>query len=55
MQPEYQRYVDNIDRLNTLITQLATTPPGVDPSLSGRFDFNSMLGSLEDIFTKPEM
>ncbi|XP_070186023.1 uncharacterized protein [Littorina saxatilis] len=55
VQPEYQRYVDNIDRLNTLITQLATTPPGVDPSLSGRFDFNSMLGSLEDIFTKPEM
>ena len=55
IQPEYQQYVDNIERFNTLITQLATTPPGVDSRLSGKFDFTSMLDALQNIVTKPEM
>ena len=55
VQPEYQRYADNIARFNTLITELATTPPGVDSQLSRQFDFSNMLEALENIVTRPEM
>ena len=55
IQPEYQKYADNIERFNTLITRLATTPPGVDSGLSRQFDFTNMLDALQNIVTRPEM
>ncbi|XP_076450764.1 uncharacterized protein LOC143286815 isoform X2 [Babylonia areolata] len=53
--PQYQQYADNVKRFNSLITQLATTPPTIDPQLASKFNFTNMLDALQNIATRPQM
>ncbi|KAK7500956.1 hypothetical protein BaRGS_00007836, partial [Batillaria attramentaria] len=57
VQPQFQRYQDNVETFAALVQQMIDHPEKltVDPNLPGRFSYDSMLDTLMNITQHPEM